>query len=658
MSFAASHSLIRRHALGVVLFVAAASTGLAACIDGDIWWHLAAGREMVARRELLFTDPFSVSAAGRAWIDVHWLFQLSIYALHRAFGLAGLVWVKSAVIGLGAVLLLAAVGRRRESLWTRPLLATLLAAGLLLARSLLLPRPVIVTLLMLAAFFYLLERFGREGRPALLWGLPALQVVWANCQGLSALGPAMVLAYVLAAAATTASLGRRLFAREASSSADGPQRVRQLALALLATCIATAVTPFGLRGLTLPFTLFSRLLPGEQNLFAHAIAENVSPFALERATGGEFWHLKGCLGLLALAMLAAGRRLRLSHVLLLLGFVGLALMSNRNVLLLYWIAAPIAALQLGPFVRRKAHAWRNAGGKPLAIASNAAALLGLLCVSGVAAAREPSLAEPAPFRMPLESASLLSNLPHGDVFTADHQGGYLSFRLHPRFRPYLDTRHVLRSAQELGEYLDLVQYPERFDALQDRRRFAYVVLPTAYPDRYLGLIRHLHASPSWRLIHTDGAEVLFARADIAQSERILLSDAATIDRMVARARQRYQQSAKLLAASQLQLATLVAAVGELAQVETALAELHTPEADALRARTRLASGDLESAERVTARLLERDHDDVRSLNLMALISMRRGQPVLVGRYLRRALSVAPFDAEANLLLANLEETER
>ena len=108
----------RAHALGCVLACGAATTGLSPSADGDIWWHLAAGREMVARGALLFADPFSVSAAGRPWVDVHWLFQLAVFGLHRAFGLAGLVWAKCALLALGALLLYQAVEQRRGS-WAR-----------------------------------------------------------------------------------------------------------------------------------------------------------------------------------------------------------------------------------------------------------------------------------------------------------------------------------------------------------------------------------------------------------------------------------------------------------------------------------------------------------------------------------------------------------
>src|SRR3954470_6274298 len=138
---------LKQRLLLLVTFVGAASVGLSPSADGDIWWHLAAGREMVTRGGLLFSDPFSVSAAGRPWVDVHWLFQLAVFGLHRAFGLAGLVWAKCALLGLGAWLLYLAVAQQRGS-WARGVLLTSLVGGLLAARALLLVRPVIGTLVL------------------------------------------------------------------------------------------------------------------------------------------------------------------------------------------------------------------------------------------------------------------------------------------------------------------------------------------------------------------------------------------------------------------------------------------------------------------------------------------------------------------------------
>ncbi len=657
MGFSVPRPSLHRHGPLAALVGGVALVALSPSADGDIWWHLAAGREMVARGGVLVTDPFSVSAAGRPWVDVHWLFQLAAYAVHRSFGLAGLVWAKCALLVAGALVLGAALGPRAKVNGSRATFVTLLVTALFCARSLLLLRPVIITLLFLAAFVFVLETVPRRGRLAGLWALPGLQVLWANFQGLSALGPAVVAAYAVAATAAALGRGRAWpFAPEGPPSLPAPQHARALLFALAGCGVACGVTPFGLRAFALPVTLALRLAPGADNVYSHAVAENVPPYLLEQYTGGEFWHLKWFLGALALAMLAAGRRLRLSHALVLLGFTALALLSNRNVLLLYWVGSPLAAFYLAPALQRWLHGRRLLPSRAPALL-NGAALCAVLGTAGVAAARETSLAEPTPFRIPTESARRLAQLPPGDVFSADHQGGYLIWQLYPRVRPYIDSRLVLRSAEEFREYLGLAEAPARFDAFQARHGFSYVVLPTAYPDRYLGLIAHLYRNPGWKLLYTDGSEVLFARSDLVSRPELNLGDRAELSRILADTDSRYA-ALEVRAAARLQLGRMLATLGEMEQAQTALSSVDTPETRALRARLLFATGDEARAEQLARRALAEDRDDVRSLSLLARIALERGEAAAGANFLKRALAVDPFDAEAGGLLTHLQENER
>jgi hypothetical protein len=648
---------LKQRLLLLVTFAGAASVGVAPSADGDIWWHLAAGREMVSKGSLLWTDPFSLGAAGRPWIDVHWLFQLVVYAAYASVGLAGLVWLKCGLVGLGAVLMSRALPAKGS--WARPLFATLLLAALLAARSLLLLRPVIASLVLLALFFCQLEQFRRDGRARQLWPLPLLQLVWANLQGLSVLGPAVVLAYALGGV-LSASLGENgawWFPREGARSISPWRHARALGAATAACLVATCLTPFGFRGAAFPSLLFGRLLPTEHNVFSRSVAENVPPFVLERWSGGEFWHLKWFLLLFAVTTLLAGRRLLLSHLLLLAGFLGLALLANRNVLLLYWMAAPIAALQAAPRLRVAIARFRASGAR-VALVVNAALLATLLCVSGTALARESTLSEPSPFRAPVESVRRLAQLPPGDVFSADHHGGYLIWQLYPRFKPYIDTRLVLRSEAEYAEYLGLADFPERFAAFQAQHRFSYVILPVAFPERYQRLIAQLYASPDWKLLFTDGSEVLFGRAEKSfDLPGFELGADTTTDRISESLRERFAASPKLHAAARLQLATLQALVGETIQAERVLSGLDVAEAQALRARCRFAAGDLDGAARLSRELLTREREDVRSLNLLALIALEQGELARGAGLLHRALGIAPFDHEATTILAHLEESQ-
>jgi hypothetical protein len=642
--------------LALTLAVGAFVVGLAPVADGDLWWRLAAGREIVRTHALLTVDPFSSGALGRPWIDVHWLFQLAAFGVHAWGGLTALVLGKCALVAAGALVLLGAVGRGAGARARLPFVLVLLAA-LFAARGLLLLRPVIPTLVLLAIFFSRLERFRVESRPALLVPLPLLQIVWANVQGLSMLGPALIAAYAVGE-----------FAERFTSRAHvgGDRATRALLLTLVLCVAACGVTPFGFGALLLPFKLLLRLAPATGNVYASNVAENVPPFVVDRFAPGQFAHLSWYLGLTALALVAA-RRIVLAHLLVLLGLVALALAANRNVLLLYWLGTPITIITVTPALRRAAIAWRRKlRGRAVARAgrwSATAALVGVLALASTAAAREPSLASPAPWRAPVQSARVIAaraatteDVGGGSIFAADQFGGYLIWTLAPRYKPYMDTRLVLRSADEFAEYLAIVDEPTRFDAWEERHPTDYVVLPVGYPDRYLGLVAHLYASARWTLVYTDGAEVLFARREAAPANvaGIDLASAATIDGLRAGVETRFAGAPALAEAGRLQLATLVLAVGQPAQAERALAGAGSPDAEALRARCRLAAGDLDAAARTAEALLARDADDVRSLDLLAVIAARRGDATKAVALLRRALAVNPFDVEARRILETWE----
>jgi tetratricopeptide (TPR) repeat protein len=646
---------IRRAWLPTALVVGAFGAALAPVADGDLYWHLAAGREMAASHALLRSDPFSVSAAGRPWPDVHWLFQLGIYAVHQLGGLRALVLVKCSVVALAAWVLYSAVGRRGRAFFVP---AFLLA--MFLCRHLLLMRPVIVTLLVLSIFFLQLERFRREGRARLLLPLPLLQLVWVNVQGLFALGPAVIGAYALGALGTAAFGDRENFpfTHEGRSRERAVPQARPLLAVMLLTAIASLATPFGMSVFTLPARLLGRISPTAGNVFSVNVAENVPPFILEQTVPAEIWHFKWFLGLLALALVLAARRMVLSRVLLLAGFVALAAMGNRNVALLYFLAPAIVAEGTAGALRRGARALRAWRARSVLRAAAPLTVGAAILLVGVAAAREPSLREPAPFRFPNESASLIARLPRGGaIFSADHQGGYLIWRLYPRFRPYIDTRLILRTSEEYAEYLGVVDHPERFDSFQRRHGFAAIVLPIAYPDRYLRLVRHLYASRDFKLAFTDGSEVLFLRREGWADDGMNLGDRATTERLLALAGARFAGDTRLAAALRLQIATLDVVVGEFGEAERVLSDMPGSDAAALSGRVRLAAGDLDAAERIGARALDDDARDVRALDLMAAVAARRGEPRRAVGFLRQALSVDPYDGEATNLLATMEESQ-
>jgi hypothetical protein len=539
-------------------------------------------------------------------------------------------------------------------------------AALFAARSLLLLRPIIPTLLFVALYFSALERHRRDGRIWALASLPLLQVVWANVQALSMLGPALVACYAgaaLLARALPLGSGRR-FAAEHGPGVDPRGATWQLLAAFFLCGAACFATPYGARAVALPLALLARFVPTAGNVYSVNVAENVPPWLAEQLAPGQFGHLGVFLALSALSF-AAAPRVRLSHLTMAVALAALALAGNRNVLLLYWLVTPIVALNAAPALVLARRRWsrRAALREQLAVrwagrGALACALVVTLGLGAVAAARETSLGEPAPWRVPAESARVVASRPGaGAIFAADQYGGYLAWRLGAAHRPFIDTRLVLRTRQEFEEYLAVADEPRRFDAWEEGKDFQYVLLPVAYPDRYLPLIAHLYANGDWTLVYTDGTEALFERSELVapgEASAWDLSSPGVTDRILEDLKRRFGAAPQLHQSARAQLATLALAVGAPGEAERALAGLETPLADALRARCRLAAGDLDGAERLAARALATGTAEPRGLDALAVVAARRGNFPEALELLRRALESNPHDDEALSVLGRLE----
>jgi hypothetical protein len=403
--------------------------------------------------------------------------------------------------------------------------------------------------------------------------------------------------------------------------------------------LASFVTPYGLDAVVLPLRLLGRISQSRANVFSSEVAENIPPFVLERTAPELVWHFKWVLACLAAAIALVRPRFHLAHLLAIVAFLGLALVANRNLPLFYWVAAPVAAIAIAPGLL----AWRAAprlrhGGTAVLTAL----LGGELALAGLAHSREPASGSPTPFHFPVESARRLAGMrAAGPVFAADQHGGYLRFSV-PSLRPYIDTRLVLHSATEYADYLALFDDPARFDSLDSKEKFGAIVLTTAYPDRYLGLIWHLAGSAAWRLVYTDGYEVLFLRKGPA----LALGERATVDAILDELAVRFDGHAQVLELARLHLARLLVVLGQSRQAEYVLAALDSRPAAQLRARTHFAAGEFRAAEALARILLSQDPRDVRSLALLAEIASADNQPGRAGEWLRRALAIDPYDPEA------------
>jgi tetratricopeptide (TPR) repeat protein len=347
-----------RDGLAYAALAAVALLALALCVrtitETDLGFHLRAGEWMLENGRWPAGDLFTYTVNGRPYNDSHWLFQVLFALINRLSGAAGLVAAQTLLI-LSAFTLAAAAA------WTQPrpplALAALLLLGVLASEIRFTPRPELVSWVLLALTLLITLRHAR-GRPAPLWALPLIQLVWVNTEGLFMLGWG-VAACVLA--------GRWLETRRLD---------RALAAWAGAGVLVSVVNPYGLNLVLFPFSLLGQLSRG--SAFGQTISEFVSPWDLgffaqtpfyARASVWSYYALAVVTGV---ALALSWRRRppwrpggRAAEVLLALVFFGLSAQAIRNVPLFVLAALPAAAGALADLPdalqRRPAPARRGGG---------------------------------------------------------------------------------------------------------------------------------------------------------------------------------------------------------------------------------------------------------------------------------------------------------
>ncbi|MBW2317013.1 MAG: hypothetical protein JRH10_22875, partial [Deltaproteobacteria bacterium] len=174
-------------ALAVLPQLSLVPFAIALCIQQirsyDYWWHLRTGQLILETRAVPLVDPYSYTAPGSPWIDVHWLFQIGLYAVHWLGGHTGVILAQLALV----LLLVGIVRHSAGHLERGTLVAAALTTMLVIVIYRVAPRPELPSFVMLAALLALFDRFERRG-DAWIYAAVPIALLWANFHGLFAVG--------------------------------------------------------------------------------------------------------------------------------------------------------------------------------------------------------------------------------------------------------------------------------------------------------------------------------------------------------------------------------------------------------------------------------------------------------------------------------------
>ena len=467
-----------------VLFLSYGYTEMA---GSDMWWHIAAGRELLQTGSLWMVDDWSFTAHGVDWLNHEWLADLIYYGWVSAWGVQSLVYWKWLLVIATFGTLLVALTRSSGS----PL-AALVCTGLALANAapFLDVRPHLYSLLGFSLL--LLLRLQREART---WLLALLFLFWVNLHGGFFFG--------------LMALGILLFPWRQPGVA-GLRAAAQVGAICLLACM---LNPSGFKVFLYPLGYaFDEASPFRQ------IGEWQSPFKPGGITSPLFFSLMW-LPLLAPVYLvpAVRRRLEVPWEGMALTALTLAMaLTSRRFIPLFGISL---AVMLAPLLALCLQKSRVEKFTPLL--AGLALVYALYRILPYPVQSGPAFHYlTAEYSYPVEMLNFIeANDISGNAFALWNWGGYIHWRTDGKLKVYVDGRaDTVYDDETYLRYVTVLGSSPGWLQLVESSGADYVLWPHARGQGQHKL-RELVATGRWQPVYSDAVSWLLARtATVPQSE--------------------------------------------------------------------------------------------------------------------------------------------
>lgn len=490
--------------------------------DVDIWWHLGAGKYILENQHIPKVDIFSYTAAGRPWIDLHWLFQVLSFLIYEILGVNGLIILRITVL-LFAFVFLFQIGYRKSNFLISVLC---FIPGVVAASSRFHERPEIFTFLFMAMYLFVLHKYKYENKNY-IWILPILQVLWVNIHGLFILGTGMVFAYLFGEVVSwKAGIP---FLKNSEFTIKG-RRYYKLLLVGVLMILACFINPYGFKGVLFPFVLFTRI-GTSTNIYARSILEFQRPFSIHPVPYDIFYY-KIALILSVITLLVNIKRTDLSRVLIYTAFLYLSLLARRNVAIFVLAALPFMVTNLNETLSslrltrqgKLKQVLANSFGIGKSFLAKRWTAIALILFMGWSIWNIASNKFYLRMRVPASWGFGVNELffPRracdfveengisGPIFNNLGAGGYLIWRFYPSRKVFIDGRLEVYDTTHYALYQRTLSDEEVWKQVVNHYDINCVILSHILPG-ISDMIRRLYSDKNWKLIYYDDVAAVFIR---------------------------------------------------------------------------------------------------------------------------------------------------
>ena len=450
-------------------------------VEGDTFWHIAAGQRILATHTWPTTNDYSFTAPKSEWLAYEWLGEVMMAAASHLGGPRALMALLTALVSV--ILLMLYYYAYTRSGNVKAALAACAAVWPLLAVCFSL-RPQLLGYIFLLITLICLERY-RKGFEKSLVLLPAVFVLWVNTHGTFSLGLLAIAAYWVA--------GLKDFRLgDLEGKTWTPAQRRRLGLVFLLCVLALLVNPYGTRLLRYELSAaFSQ--PVNMAWF-----QEWQPLAFNEFFGKWFLAL---LFLFFLAPIIWRFRPRVEELALALFAAYMACVHQRFVVFFAIVIAPSLAALIAKW-------WP--GYDPAKDKRLLNAVL-ILLFAGVLVAFFPSTASlqrVIDLNQPRRAVDYLRQHPvPGRMFNDQFWGGYLIWAFAGQHPVFIDGRcDAYEPSGVLSDYVRIIR-PEP-GALQLLEKYG---VRSCLIERGGSLCALLDARPEWYRVYQDDLSVLYVK---------------------------------------------------------------------------------------------------------------------------------------------------
>lgn len=453
--------------------------------DAGTGYHVRVGDYILRRHTVPRWDVLSFTRAGKPWYAWEWLSGVLFSVLHQMAGLKGIILFSATLIAATIAVLV----RHMIRCGANALVALfLIHIGIAVSSLHFLARPHLFTLFFMAVSLYLIDA-DRSAPSWRIYLLLPLMVLWVNLHG------GFIALPISLACLAGGDLLKSWTAHEARF--DSAKRYALLAAGCL---LASGVNPYG-------FMEHVKIL---EFVNAGWMRDLVLEFQGPRFEGLQgFYSELLVAGSIIVALRLAMRR-EFGYALLVAFWLHAGLHSVRHLPVLAIVVLPLAGSEIQQLWNRAAR------GTLAAIADDHTPGLARLSIWPAVAVTLIALTSYLPFpsdfpepRFPVSLVSKYSTmLTLSQVFATDSAGDYLTYRLFPQGRVFIDGRFDVSGPKLTYEYLTVLNGARGWDRIMERYGVNAALVPA---DCALSSL--LRGRPGWITV-ADGPDFALFRHEL------------------------------------------------------------------------------------------------------------------------------------------------